>query len=76
MSSDVNVFNIMIWLSTMAYAESADMNVIQALAALLQGIQNMPRYIYHLHQRSDLAAGNTWKFDGSPEHCPAQLVTV
>jgi hypothetical protein len=33
-SSDVHVYDTMTWLCTMAYAESADMNVIQALAAL------------------------------------------
>lgn len=33
-TNDTHVFDVMIWLSTMAFADSADMNVIQALAAL------------------------------------------
>ncbi|CAO2648219.1 Nn.00g074860.m01.CDS01 [Neocucurbitaria sp. VM-36] len=59
-NSDVNVFNIMIWLSTMAYAESADMNVVQALAALYKD----PEYAtIHLPSAPTfkLAAGSTWR---------------
>lgn len=56
----VSAFDVMIWLSTMAYAESADMNVIQVLAALYKD----PEYAT-IHPPSALvfrlAAGNTWR---------------
>jgi hypothetical protein len=58
-SSDDHVFDIMIWLSTMAYAKSADMDVIQALAAL-----NRDPEFAEIHLPSapsfNLAAGDTW----------------
>jgi hypothetical protein len=36
---NLSAFDIMVWLSTMAYAESADMNVIQVLAALYKDFE-------------------------------------
>lgn len=58
-STDVHVFDTMIWLCTMAYAESADMNVIQALAALYR---NSGFSAIHIPSASafKLAAGNDW----------------
>jgi hypothetical protein len=59
---NVSAFDIMVWLSTMAYAKSADMNVIQVLAALYKD----PEYAT-IHPPSapifKLAAGNTWRRD-------------
>jgi hypothetical protein len=59
---NVNTFDIMLWLSTMAYAESADMDVIQVLAALYKDSDYAT-----IHPPSvpvfKLAAGNTWRRD-------------
>ena len=59
---NVNAFDVMIWLSTMAYAESADMTVIQVLAALYKD----PEYVT-IHPPSALvfrlSAGHTWRRD-------------
>ena len=61
-SRNVNAFDIMMWLSTMAYAESADMSVIQVLAALYKD----PEYAT-IHPPSapvfKLSVGNTWRRD-------------
>lgn len=61
-NSHVNDFDIMMWLSTMAYAESADMDVIQALAALYKD----PEYAtIHLPSAPTfkLAVGDTLRSD-------------
>jgi hypothetical protein len=56
----VSAFDMMVWLSTMAYAESADMEVIQVLATLYRD----PEYAT-IHPPSaliyKLAAGDTWR---------------
>lgn len=61
-SSDVNIFDITLWLSTMAYAKSADMDVIQALAALYKDPEfatiSLPSA-----KIFKLAAGDTWRLD-------------
>jgi hypothetical protein len=59
---NLSAFDIMVWLSTMAYAESADMNVIQVLAAVYKDSEYAT-----IHPPSvpvfKLAAGNTWRRD-------------
>jgi hypothetical protein len=59
---NLSAFDIMVWLSTMAYAESADMNVIQVLAALYKDFEYAT---IHLPSAPafKLAAGNTWRRD-------------
>lgn len=55
-----SVFDIVIWLSTMSFAETADMSVIQVLAALYRS----PEYAaipIPLATAFNLAAGYTWK---------------
>lgn len=61
-SNDVNVFDTMMWLSTMAYAESADMNVVQALAALYADPE-YARIDVPAAPTFNLAAGDTWRSD-------------
>lgn len=58
--SNVNAFDIMIWLSTLAYAESADIDVIQALAAMYRNAGFADIQV-PLAMTFKLALGNSWK---------------
>jgi hypothetical protein len=57
-----NKFDIMAWLSTMAYAKSADMRVIQALVAFYK-VQEFASLQIPLASEFKLALGSTWKID-------------
>lgn len=59
---NVSAFDVMMWLLTMAYAESADMNVIQVLAALYKDPEYVTIYLPSA-PIFRLAAGNTWRRD-------------
>lgn len=61
-SSDVHIFDIMMWLSTMAYAKLADMDIIQALAALYKDPKFATIHV-PLASTFELAAGDTWRLD-------------
>lgn len=85
-SASCNRFDIMAWLSTMAYAVSADMNIIQALIAIYKipefGLVNMPQAnlftpaagaIFRIHEVEAIVRTNTTPFESSEEcHLPKQ----